>query len=291
MGVTEQVIAFVVGVASSVVVAFMGFPSFRQYMENRARKRDLAEMLGFWGASESWNIVCGCEDSSMEEEPEPRVGYAEAYGIAEIKRLLQILRSKRSTNIHLTLLKVHQAIPRELFKDNIVIMGGVRSLEQFGVLGRLLRLPYQSIDDGLFDRTFGSLDGHRIKGPYYVSEIDKDEQRVARDFGIITRIRNPENGKLIVLLDGNYAAGLLAAVLIATSSARLRDTRFIESLTVDAMAMQIVVQVRGIIENMITLPEPDMGGVTPWKLFEIDRVTLGAALNTISRRSTRFADS
>jgi hypothetical protein len=107
---------------------------------------------------------------------------------------------------------------------------------------------------------------------------------------MVTRLVNPENGKLIILFDGNYAAGLLAAVLVATSNARLADTRFTSYLRPDIKAMQIVVQVRGIIENMITLPEPDMTNVTPWTPFVVDRVVLSTALNAISRRSTRFAD-
>lgn len=290
MDVTEQVLAFIVGVTSSVVVALMGFPSIKQYLQSRARKKNLQEVLKFWESSEAWNIVCCCEDSSMEEEPEPRVGYSEAYGMAEIKRLLQTIYPGRPINIHLTLLKEQQAIPRELFKENIVIMGGVRSLEQFGVLCRLLRLPYQSTNDGLYDRAFGSLQGNTITDPFYISEVDKDEQRVIRDFGIITRIVNPENSKLIVLFDGNFAAGLLAAVLVATSNARLTNTRFTAFLKPEIKATQIVLQVRGIIENMITLPEPDMSAVTPWTSFEIDRVALSTALNSISRRSVRFSD-
>jgi hypothetical protein len=287
----DQTIAFGVGVASSALVALMGFPSVRQSIEARQRKRNVRQLVAFWGAeSASWTIVCGCEDASVEEEPEPRVGYAEAYSIAEIKRVLQTIHGDRTIAIHLSLLKERERIPRELFRDNVVVTGGVRSLEQFGVLCRLLRLPFQSTDDALYDRTFGRLEDDRIGSPIFASQVDKDEQRVLRDFGLIARIRNPENGKLIVLFDGNYAAGLLAAVLVATSNVRLSESQFAGAASKGAGDLELAVEVDSIIENMITLPEPEIRTVSAWVPLAIDRRSLSNALLAISRRTFRFAD-
>ena len=218
----QQGLSFIVGVASSIVVILLNVESITQRRRRRDRDRELSELRRFWGDGAVYNIICGIENAVSEGEIEPRLGYAEAYGLTEIGRVLgDVFPGERRPTTRLTLL--HES-----------------------------------------------------------AAIDVASRKIGKDFGSVVRFLNPENGKLVVLYEGLYSAGLLAAVLLTTSKDKLRDSGFSAATAANEAGLEVVVQIKDIVANQALVPEPNVVHASPWTAFRVERSTFSRAVDRAS---------
>ena len=279
----QQGLSFIVGVASSIVVILLNVESITQRRRRRDRDRELSELRRFWGDGAVYNIICGIEDAVSEGEIEPRLGYAEAYGLTEIGRVLgDVFPGERRPTTRLTLLHESDRIDRHLFHENVIIFGGALSLTRFGALCEGLDLPYQAVYRTAFDRAIQRFDDNTPSTPIYQAAIDVASRKIGKDFGSVVRFLNPENGKLVVLYEGLYSAGLLAAVLLTTSKDKLRDSGFSAVTAANEAGLEVVVQIKDIVANQALVPEPNVVHASPWTAFRVERSTFSRAVDRAS---------
>jgi hypothetical protein len=87
----DILIPVVTGVISSALVVFLGVRSLKEYIDRREREREIGGLAEFWKTGEpkrTFYIVCGTEEPSHPSEVEPRLGYAEAFGIRAVPDIL-----------------------------------------------------------------------------------------------------------------------------------------------------------------------------------------------------------
>src|SRR5574337_265377 len=137
------IVPFFVGIASGAVVVLFGVRSIKDYIRERERKHDIGLLEDFWatsGGSKAFNLVFGGEWSNREGEPEPRFGYAQAYGVSEVIDCLETVFENKAV-VRLIVVKRDDTLPAQLFEENLVVFGGEGSISDFGVISRALGLP------------------------------------------------------------------------------------------------------------------------------------------------------
>jgi hypothetical protein len=282
--IVQQGLAFIVGVASSVVVVLLGVESVNQRRRKREQEQNFSELYRFWGDGQAYNIVCGIEDPVAEGEIEPRLGYAEAYGLTEIRRVLEDLAPNgRRPAVRLKLLRSSDRFDRNLFDDNVIIFGGALSLSRFGVLCDALELPYRAVYKTSFARAIVRFEDGEPSTPSYHALVDVESQTIVKDFGSVARVQNPENGKVVVLYDGLYSAGLLAAVLYTTSNDKLKESGFSSVVPARGSGVELVVQIKDIIANQALVPDPNVAHASPWVSFPAERKAFSRGLEGASK--------
>lgn len=268
----QVVIPFVVGFLSSAAVVALGVRSLKEYQRELERKRVVGELARFWttrGASSVFHVVFGAE--RHQDKLEPRLGYAQAYGVAELVSILdEVFRGR--VRVNPIPVQPGQSVPAGLFDDHVIMLGGELSLPQFGTLCRRLEVPYYQYDLSANDpnRRFVT------KGDQLPLEDIRSRVvagRLIADVGTVTRVVNPDNGNLVVLYNGNHGAGLLGAILSTTNAASFIPTGF----AIDVEAQQLVVNVTKINDNIID-KNCRVGHVRGWVRFSLKLSNLQSAL-------------
>jgi hypothetical protein len=222
----------------------------------------------FWRSGKQkkgWSIIFGTEKASDRNEIEPRLGYGEAFGISEFVNVFRLLGIKNSEYALCPLMK-QDPLKTDFFEgeSDLIIMGGELTLTHFQTLNIGLGVPYYQFDLNARERVFSS------KMPEYIdksftSECSAKGDLLQVDYGTITRIMNPRTGRLIILFNGNYSAGLLGAILYVTREEWLSRSRFDKR----APNQQIVVRVDGIQHNLIDTGHESLVAETQWIPFDM----------------------
>jgi hypothetical protein len=257
-------ISFVSGLVSSLVIVLFGVRSIKDFIATRERAQVVGGLEPFWKTASHhsvFRIVCGYEKPSDPHEVEPRLPYSESYGILAISDVLKTIFGQ-SVRIKLSLLSVDESLQEPFLDDNLVIFGSQFSLDCFGKLSRALGVPYHQHRFDLDLRSFQRVvDG--IETEVLFSVID-GTRKLKYDIGSVTRLLNPKNGHLVVLLNGNYAAGMKAAVASVTSPRLYSESQFDAA----AFAQQAVVGVQAVQDSFLD-PDQPIEIVRPWIPFPL----------------------
>jgi len=261
----QIIIALVTGAASSALVVFLGIKSLKDYMKNNEIKREYGNLMSFWSAGEvggTYTLIFGSEPGNAAEfEVEPRVGYSQAFGIAEITRLLETLHEGRAT-IQTVLLSKNDPLPKAAFNNHVLLFGGELVLSRFRQFCLDLGVPFYQHNLKLDRRSFTRLYNASVVEEL-TSQVKYGENKLFCDIGTVTRIINPLNGKLLFLFNGNYSAGLLGAILATT---RKENFQY-QSYDRTKPAQQAVVEVPNIQDNLIAREHPII--MRGWIQFQI----------------------
>ncbi|EPF2928028.1 hypothetical protein ACSL9C_000872 [Vibrio navarrensis] len=238
-------IPFSISLIAGYVVVFFGVRSLKDYILERERKREVGKLVNFWVSpsnSTVYNLVIGADWTGREGEIDPRFGYAQAYGVAELTDCLSNVFNGTAT-VNTVVVKKNDELSTQLFDENVVIFGGEASILAFGELSRKLQVPYYQYRLDMNKRSFQSEDS---ECPNEAITSKVVEGNLITDYGTVTRIVNPSNDRLIVLLNGNFGAGLLGSVLAIS-----RNSELLDGVNSNSEAQQIIITVPNISENMI----------------------------------------
>lgn len=262
----EVALPLIIGVASSTIVVILGVKSIKSFIRTRERAKEIGELLHFWdtGTADSpFRIILGREQALDSNEIEPRFPYSEAFCIMGIREILITIFGKR-VRVLVTPLNPESVLNPSFFEENLVIIGGEYSLHSFGKFCRSLKIPYYQYDLISEKRSFQRLE-HNKTTETISSVVDMQAKSVKYDIGTVVRLINPLNGHLILLLNGNYAAGLTAAMTAITSPRYFPSKGFDPS----ASAQEILVGVSNIQDNLV-LPEHPIEVLRGWLGFHVD---------------------
>lgn len=264
------------GFISSSIVVLLGLTSIKGFIHERDRKREIGPLASFWdmgGDRTPFTVVCGREPPHATDEFEPRLGYAEAFGIMLVRQALNLIFGG-SVEIREKPLDANAVLKASYFDGNLVIFGSEISLEKFGALSRALKIPYHQYHLNRRQRSFERLESDQVAES--ISSI-VDDRIINYDIGSIVRLINPKNGRLIVLANGNYAAGLLAAI----SSVTLKDRFWKHGFVPQAPAQQLLIGVGGIRDNFIT-PGHSFDVLRGWLQFDLANTEFDSVLVAIT---------
>lgn len=269
---------FIIGLASGALVVFLGVRSVKDYLRSSELKREYGNLKSFWSVESSgvaYSLIFGSEGGDEAAfEVEPRVGYSQAFGVAEITRLLERVHEGRAT-INTFLLSKDEPFPDAAFNSNVLLFGGELVLSRFRQFCLDLGVPFYQHRLELNHRSFTRLyEGSVVEE--LVSQVDFKGKKINRDIGTVTRIINPLNGKLLFLFNANYSAGLLGAILATTN----KDHFQYQSFDPATVAQQAVVEVPSIRDNLITREHPVH--MRSWIQFQVTAEQLAKAVDKVS---------
>ncbi len=278
--------AVIVGVISGLLVSLIVGPrSLKKILRDRERNKTIGRLKDFWitpksitnfsyGKDQTYIIVCGRERPGNNNEKEPRIAYSEACGILLIHQILDIVFNG-NCHIEERFLDTDESFNSNWFNRNVIIFGGQISLKSFGKLCRSLKVPFYQYNllPENDDRSFVQFENGNEKAKY--SPGVGTNREILRDIGTVTRIVDPNNKKLLVLLNGSYAAGLLMATSSITKAEKFDTNGFNPETT----AQQLLVSVSNIKNNFIT-PEHPFEVCFGWKEFRVTENELQNAINT-----------
>lgn len=256
----EVLIPLVIGLISSAVVVLVGVRSIKEQIRERDRVAELGLLVDFWkppGGSYVFNLIFAADWCGRENQIDPRFGYAQAYGVAEITKCLEKVFYGRAI-IRSIVVRKNDVLASNLFDENVILFGGEASISEFGVISRKFQVPYYQYNLDLNSRCFET---HCSHAPSEIIFSVVRDGRLISDVGTVTRIINPANGSLIIMLNGNYGAGLLASVLAIS-----RNTPLLGGISRASSAQQLLVKVSNIVGNMINR-DHEVGALRPWIEF------------------------
>ena len=266
--------SFLIGIASSALVVFLGIQSLKDYMRRSELNREYGNLKSFWSTGQTdgtYTLIFGSEEGEETEfEVEPRVGYSQAFGIAEITRLLETLHERRTT-INTVLLSRNDPFPKAAFNTNVLLFGGELVLSRFRQFCLDLGVPFYQHSLQPDRRSFTRLDSGSVVEEL-ISQVNYKEKKIHRDIGTVTRIINPLNGKLLFLFNANYSAGLLGAILATTKKENFQNQFFDQT----KVAQQAVVEVPSIQDNLISRDHPVV--MRNWIQFQVTAEQVSKAL-------------
>lgn len=212
------IMPFIVSIIAGSIVVIIGIRSLKDFIRGREIEKEYGPLRKFWDTgSQCYNfvIICGHEKAADPDEKEPRFAYSEAFGMMHVTETLRALFGNRCT-IKNAIIDRDDRLHKTCFEDNVIIFGSEYSVAKFRNLCLSFKVPYHQYD---FDPKCRSL--QLIKNGKIIdrlsSVIDDATGIVSYDVGSIVRIVNPINKRLVVMLNGNYAAGLYASILNVTS--------------------------------------------------------------------------
>jgi hypothetical protein len=274
---TDIIIPLVIGVLSSSIVVLIGVQSIKQFMLRREREREIGNLREFWDSGSGsgvFHVICGQEHAADSAEVEPRLGYSEAFGIMAVRDTLQRIFGNKAS-VQMIPMEKESELPPALYKANLVIFGGELSLNLFGRINRLIEVPYYQYEMDVLHRDFQRIqDG--VVTERISSIVDFESFALKYDIGTVVRLVNPITRRLIVLLNGNYAAGLVAAITAITSKDQFPDDGFDPG----AEAQQLVVGIDDIVSNMALLGQR-IESVRGWRTFTVPEESFASMLNPV----------
>lgn len=270
--------SLLIGTVTSLLIVLLGIKSLKDYLKGLELKREYGILKNFWSTAQTdrtYTLIFGSEEGEQSAfEVEPRVGYSQAFGIAEITRLLEGLHERRA-NIVPLLLSRDDPFPKTAFDTNVLLFGGERVLSRFRQFSIDLGVPFYQHTLELDRRSFTRSDNNSVVEKL-TSQVDYEKKKIHRDFGTVTRIINPLNGKLLFLFNANYSAGLLGAILATTRKESFQHQSFDQTKT----AQQAVVEVPSIQDNLITREHPIV--MRNWIQFQVTTDQVSKALERAS---------
>lgn len=267
-----------ISIITSVITIFLGVNSIKEFIRERDKKKEIGELKTFWSngkVNETYHIFFGTEQASDITEVEPRLGYSEAFGISQVSQALNSIYDKNViVKLHDT--SLNEKLNKECFNENVIIFGSELSISAFGDFCRTINVPYHQYSTETTRRTFTRLNGETSSEVLY-SIVDVDSKKIINDIGSVVRIFNNYNKKLIILFNGNYAAGLLSSILSVTN----KDL-FFNSKTFDkrASAQQLVVSTSNI-KGVMQIDHP-VKVLRDWESFDITSEQLNNAISKIT---------
>ncbi len=239
---TQDIISsLLIGAISSTIVALIGVRSFKSYYFDLQKRKELGPLKEFWtplkaNKIERFLVLYGIDDKSFDAL-EPRISYAKAMGLGELESTLNMIYDS-GLDVRTRSLEVNEKLQQSDFDDNLIIFGGELSLKVFQDINNSLNVPFKHTKD--------QGDKFQLCDPHVTYKSDIQEKKLICDFGTVTRIINPITGKLIILLNGTYAAGLFGSVLAITRKQNFPEGGFDQN-----SSQQIVIQVSDINDNIV----------------------------------------
>lgn len=219
-------ISIFAGILGTLALGYFGLSNLKHFIEDQERKKELGELKLFWGTpninkrqsnSTKFIIVTGTEKQN-DETIDPCIKHSHAKGIFEIQQTLEKIYGS-NISIENKLVAIQKSFDRDIFEHNVVIVAGENCHEAFSAFYNHLQTRYSHSISG---------DGTKIisstKGGQYKSRIDKTNT-ILGDYGTVTRITR-KDGKLIILYNGNYSAGILGAIRATTNKEIFLQTHF-----------------------------------------------------------------
>jgi hypothetical protein len=229
---------FIVSIIASMIAVFFGIKNLKTYI-NEVKLKKLSV---FWSntknSNEIYNILYTIK---YPNGTSPYVGYAQAKGL---QLITETLKNIFGQNVIINTISIEKDDPIDYnyYKNNLIIFGGEYSLKVFGLISKLLEVPFYQYDIDPEKRIISNID----RSVSFSSVIDKNKD-ISKDFGTIVRLINPNNGKVIILFNGNYGAGLLASILMVTNIGNFNKTNFNNELKFQ----ELVCEVGSITNNLI----------------------------------------
>jgi len=289
----QLLIPFLINIISGGLIVIIGLKSFQELSKEVIKNRRLGELKKFWtngndifNFREKYHIIFGVDLPEQEEANEPQFKYTQGFGIYEIKRTLEEIHEKEAT-IELHPLKKGESLEEVFFKDHVVIIGGKHGVKNFDSFCKTLGIEYlySTSNEGsreLIKTTEGETQVERL-----ISRIE--DKKIVHDYGTIVRIVNPNSGKLVVIFDGNYGAGMLGAVKFATATKRdgLLSEKFNRSkhnffnrkFNQKITAQQLVIEVKNTTKkHIIDIELIQVRVARDWSDFDVYHNQMGKAI-------------
>lgn len=205
----QILLSLVINIISDLILIFFGYfgiKSIKNYIKEYETGKEVGELKSFWSnqkmtfklRQEKYNIVflVHLDQSSNNTSNDLRFNYHHAFVIYMIRNILERIYGKDVVKLHP--IKQGEQIRRELFNDNIIILGGYQGIKNFELFYEKLNLKKPS-GNPVIERNF-----------------------VQSALGSIVRIVNPNN-KLIIIFDGQHELGILGSVKLVTTAMRNYD--------------------------------------------------------------------
>ena len=170
-----------------------------------------------WFAREKYHIVFSVdferakgdvENNTTESTNavEPQFKYAHAFGVNQVRTFIERYLNRDAVVMHP--LKMGSYIDKEIFKENVIIVGWRHGISGFDNFLSRLKTPHYYDEHGQLMNRGGPIEVRRPK-------IGEDGI-IESDFGLI-RIIHPKTGKLIILFDAHYGLGILGLTKLMTT--------------------------------------------------------------------------
>jgi hypothetical protein len=260
----QFLIPFIVGILSSSIVVLFGVNSLKEFSRKKEREKELGNLRSYWEAgSSSYLIICGKESALNDSEMEPRLGYSEAFGIMLISEILNKLYGNRA-RVNVKLVDPDEKLGIDNIDSNVIIFGSELSVNGFRDLSDAAEVPYYQFGIKNDSRSF-----QRKQGESVIEELstiaDYEKGKIDFDYGTAVRIKNKTTKNLLVLLNGNHCAGLMAAINLITDKDLLEKSCFLE----DALAQISIVGVN-VEGKELVMKDTEIDIVKQWTKFPVD---------------------
>lgn len=265
-------IPFVVGILSSSIVVLLGVNSLKEFSRKKEMEKELESLRSYWKAgSSSYLIIYGKESALNDSEMEPRLGYSEAFGIMLISDILHKLYGS-SARVNVKLVDPSEKLGIDNINSNVIIFGSELSVNGFRDISDAAGVPYYQFGIKNNSRSF-----QRKQGESVLEELstiaDYEKGEIDFDYGTAVRIKNKSTQNLLVLLNGNHCAGLMAAINLITDKNLLEKSFFLEEPS--AQISIVGVNVEG---KELVMKDTEIDIVKQWTEFPVD---IGKINNTI----------
>ncbi len=267
----------VAGLLSSAVVVFVGVKRLQDYIADVTSRRVATVLARFWCSprrSSNYAVVFGVQARENGRfSLSPRIGYAQAYAVSEVTNALRVIDPR--SDVRLYPVKMGDKVPKTVFDENVVFIGGEIALPCFRDVNLKLGVPFYQHEMLERDRAISRLGPDGRVAQVFYSQTDKAGDALIRDVGTVVRIENPINRKLIVLYNANHSAGLLGAIFLTC-----RHEALSESSMSSAPAQQIVIEVDQIRDNLIDRDHPLT--FQRWTAFEVQASDVEAMIASVA---------
>ena len=281
-GIITNLLSSLITALIIVVLTAFGVPTIQEQFRRSQQLQKFGELPRFWRTDKSdlgYTIICGKEKAHLHSaEPEPRIGYAEAFGLLLLTQTLHQITEK-NTSIRQELVDEDGSLKESWFNGHVILLGSELSIKHFGNISRASGIKYFQFDmtRDTLPRTL-QFDQSGRKISMFESILDEKGQAIRRDYGSVVRIVRPGN-RLLILLNGNYGAGLLASIFAVTRREEPEDFS-LDDFYPDEKAQEVVVQVEDFADNLLRpydlISRPD--GHFHWYPFNLHTEQLDQAI-------------
>jgi hypothetical protein len=260
------------GLLGTIIAIGIGLSRLDNIIQTERRTERFGSLLKLWvppSGSRDYVVVFGGKRTGDPADPEPRMTFPTAYAFAEISGALQDLFDK---NVNIVLERYSNVVDfGSLLSKNVIFLGGNISLPRAHKILELTAAPVRHLADrrSIVKRS-------TIGGADEVMSARLRDDEVEDDVTIVTRIVNPLNKNLILIISGCYGVGTLGGSIAVTDVGLIEGSSFPSS----ASFAQTIVNVGGIQHGMIRRGHSVIS-IEPWVTHQVDEKTLIGTLRTL----------
>ena len=260
--------------------------SFKQSLREAKENKEIGSLKLFWGNKLGTGLSKAEKYHIVYKESALTTDYHQA--MSRVKEFLEGHITNERVDLHP--LRQDDYLKGDLFKDNVVILAdGVHQISGFEDFCETAKIPY-SFDQGQQQQRLKLLRRRNNDvmeaGSAFISKQGENTATFA--FGLLTRIINPENKKVIIILNGGHKSAIdgSARFLTANKGDLPRNSLYLdfERLNKEVNSYQLVLEVTNNREHQPQKPSGNLH-LGAWHPFDVTATDINSAIDKFHKRN------